>query len=474
MATLPLGLGACHPSPGIVPAAMPVRPSGPNPLQESVAPPPVAVTERVHCDQGGNFPVSAANLRPIVPVDYIALRSASGVPSQGGSSEWTQTQFEVLSQHGALCGSAPAGSNCKEQAAHHPANFVNAQCLQICREISVVTTRGGEVRRWATPQELRDFLAPIDTVDEALLIAQAEHYNVSCEAESSGARRTVDGYEVYATRMTAMCAPMITTGYWLRVSNAGEVSEISSEERSRSEACVGRMPRGLAACEPSNERDACAGFLAQSSYLEAASVLAFEQLAAELAELGAPRDLVEAAERASQEERIHAREVSELACAYGASPLTAPLRFARAPEGAHRRQPTEKRDLEEIALENVVEGCVRETYGAMIGAFQSVRAGDRRVQKCMRAIAEEELGHARLSHQVHRWIMPRLGAAARTRVQEAMAHAVSSLRRSVQSTSPDRELQSALGLPDRFAASLLLNQLEQDLWQPLGAGCTRA
>ena len=88
----------------------------------------------------------------------------------------------------------------------------------------MVTTRKGEVRRWATSAELREFLAPIDSVDEALLLVQAEHYNVSCEPETTRARRTTDGYEIYATRMTAMCAPMIIMGYWLRVSDTGEIS----------------------------------------------------------------------------------------------------------------------------------------------------------------------------------------------------------------------------------------------------------
>ncbi|NIS36796.1 MAG: ferritin-like domain-containing protein, partial [Actinobacteria bacterium] len=30
----------------------------------------------------------------------------------------------------------------------------------------------------------------------------------------------------------------------------------------------------------------------------------------------------------------------------------------------------------EIALENAVEGCVRETFGALVGAHQALRASD--------------------------------------------------------------------------------------------------
>ena len=122
---------------------MPVRPTGPLPLQPSVAPPQVAVQENVLCDVEGTFPVSAHNLKPIVPVDYLALRSASGVPNQGNTQDWTQTEFEVLSQWGTPCSSAPAGSSCQQQVERHPATLTNPTCLQTCREIS----RGDHAQR---------------------------------------------------------------------------------------------------------------------------------------------------------------------------------------------------------------------------------------------------------------------------------------------------------------------------------------
>lgn len=455
MATLPLSAWGCHPSPQLVPKAMPSSPTVRPPMEPSVAPPEVAVVERVQCDESG-FPVSAHNLKPILAVDYLAVRSASGIPNQGAAQDWTQTQFEVLSQRGDPCSSAPAGSTCKRQIEHHPAGFDNPQCLQTCREVSLVSTRGGEVRRWATAAELREFLAPIDTVDEALMLVQAEHYNVSCEAETTQARRMPQGYEVYATKMTSMCAPIIIMGYWLRVSDTGEVSELSSEERSRSEACVGRMPQGLGACEPSVVEDARASFLAQSAYLESASVLAFRRLAHELSEHGAPAHLIHAALRASDEEVRHAREVGELARAYGASAPSEPsLAFAG------------RRGLEEIAMENAIEGCVRETYGAMVGAFQALRARDARVRDVMEPIAEEELGHAALSHQVHAWLMERLDGEARARVAAAMSLAIARLKGHGPLRAVETTMELSLGLPSPLEAQTVLRQLDRDLWQPL-------
>ncbi len=460
MAALPLGSSACNnPPQAIVPRAMPVRPAGPMPLQPSVAPPEVAVEERVQCDQGGDFPVSAGNLRPVLPVDYLAVRRVSGTPIQGATSDWTRTQFEVLSQRGTPCTGAPQGSDCETKVAHHPQDFANPQCLQMCVEISLVSTRGGEVRRWATADELREFLAPIDTVDEALLLAYAEHYDVSCQQEVSGARRTTNAYEVYATRLTSSCAPMVTTGYWLRVTETGQVSEISSEERARSDACVGRAPEGLLAGELSPDggqrADACAMFLARSAYLEAASVRAFERLAEELEEHDAPRELVAAARQASREEAVHARRVDELAQSYGAGTFSEP-----------KIAPFGRRALEAIALENAVEGCVRETYGAVLGAFQGVRAADTPVRLRMREIAEEELGHARLAYRVHAWLMTRLNPAARARVQVAAAQALSALRDRVSGLERSPRVERALGLPGPAQARALFEQLERDLWRP--------
>jgi hypothetical protein len=323
------------------------------------------------------------------------------------------------------------------------------------------------VRRWATAAELREFLAPIDTVDEALLLAYAEGYNVSCQEEAAGARRTTNAYEVYATRLTATCAPMITMGYWLRVTDTGQVSEISSEERSRSDACVGRAPEGLVdvaslagAAHPSSAAD----FLARSAYMEAASVLAFERLAAELSEHGAPAELIDAARRAAREEAEHARDVSMLARAYGAGSIPEPSVLSSA-----------VRDLEAIALENAVEGCVLETYGAMVGAFQALRAEDASVRERMQHIAEDELGHAMLSHRVHAWLMTLLAPAARERVQRAASEALQSLRARIHGMEHEPTLERRLGLPGAVQARALLGQLERDLWSPwMGGALERA
>ncbi len=450
---VPSALVSCSRS-VLVPAAMPVQPSDPNarPLPESAAPPELAVEERVTCDESAGFPVSAVRLQPALPVDYLALRSSGGMPGQGSADDWMLGDFQVLSQHGVPCVGAPPKTACKAQVSRHPVLPANAQCLQVCREISVVTTNGAEVRRWATPGELRELLVPIDTVDEALLLVHAERYSISCESDSTQVRRIPAGYEVFATRLISDCAPMVTMGYWLRVTSAGEVQQLAEKELSRSDACVGRRPSGL--LEPARaEGDAVCAFLSECAYLEAASVISFERLARALKQLGAPQALVTAALEAQADEVRHAHTVAALARGRGAEVCAAEVSEEPLPE------------LEQLALENAVEGCVRETYGAMVGALQAGRAEEYALRAAMGPIAEDELRHAALAHRVHVWAMVRLTPEARARVRLAMARAITELVNEPRE-APGRAHRQ-LGLPSAPEAQAMLAQLKRDLWQPL-------
>jgi hypothetical protein len=188
-------------------------------------------------------------------------------------------------------------------------------------------------------------------------------------------------------------------------------------------------------------------YLAESAYLEAASIEAFEILARELAALGAPRGLVRAARAAARDEARHARSMDDLARGYRARsprPRAASLRPLRS--------------LEEVARENAVEGCVRETYGALLAHHQAAHAGDPAVRAAMRVIAREETRHAALAWRVARWARARLDAEARARIDESRRQAVAELRRALK-VAPAAPVARACGLPDppkalRLASSL--------------------
>lgn len=183
----------------------------------------------------------------------------------------------------------------------------------------------------------------------------------------------------------------------------------------------GRAPRGLVRRFTSgggNGGHTKAGaYFARMAFDEAASVLAFERLAAELASFGAPRALQRAALRAAREEAGHADVMRSFAAKNGAAPPSARVRSPRA------------RSLEAMATENAVEGCVNETFGAAMLAYQARHAEDASLRAAFARVACEEEGHAALAWAVARWAERQLDAAANARVERAKARAVTKLSR---------------------------------------------
>ena len=127
---------------------------------------------------------------------------------------------------------------------------------------------------------------------------------------------------------------------------------------------AGRATHGLIVPQAPRAPSPYADYLARAAHLESASVLSFARLRRELASHGAPRCLLRAVRRARRDEERHAGSVGRLARRHGASP-------------ARPRVPrTAPRALEEIARENAVEGCVRETFGALVARLQASRCAD--------------------------------------------------------------------------------------------------
>jgi hypothetical protein len=120
----------------------------------------------------------------------------------------------------------------------------------------------------------------------------------------------------------------------------------------------------------------------------------------------------------------------------------------------------EVRTLVEVAMDNAAEGCVRETYGAAVAAFQAEWAQDRAVRRAMCAIAADEAEHASLGWAIDAWARDRLGPSDRVRVDAARDEA----RRGLFARQPvSPELGGALGLPDAAAAAHLAAELRR-LW----------
>lgn len=186
--------------------------------------------------------------------------------------------------------------------------------------------------------------------------------------------------------------------------------------------------------------DDIGGELAAMAELEAASVPAFERLARELAAHGAPVELVERARAAARDEVRHARAMTRLAAARGATPRS--LAVGELPIRA----------LEAIAIENAVEGCVRESYGALVATYQAERAAPE-LRAVFRAIARDEREHAALSEAVAAWLDGAISPAARGAVGLARSAARAELRATLAS-APGCE---ALGVPGGGVAVALFD-----------------
>ncbi|MDY7228080.1 hypothetical protein [Hyalangium rubrum] len=210
----------------------------------------------------------------------------------------------------------------------------------------------------------------------------------------------------------------------------------------------GRRPEGLQEAHPHEGADCELGALfAHVAWLEAASVPAFLRLADELAAHGAPEALVQAARRSAGDEVHHTRAMQALALRHG----------ARMPEVDIR--PFEPRSLEAMCTENAVEGCVRETFGALVTGWQARTAGDEEVRRALRPISRDELRHAELAWAVDAWAAGRLTPAQRELLLQARRETLSALEQEVSSQTPPARLVREAGVPSREQALNLLQGL---------------
>ncbi|MBL9002740.1 MAG: hypothetical protein JNJ46_00770 [Myxococcales bacterium] len=202
---------------------------------------------------------------------------------------------------------------------------------------------------------------------------------------------------------------------------------------------------------PGRTGDVRTRYLEQAAYLEAASVQAFRRLAAELRAHGAPARLVRDAEAAAEEEIRHAHRMNDLVARRG---------------GTHQQVEASVwsvRSLEQMALENAIEGCVRETYGAWVAWWQATTAQDPALREAMGPIAREETGHARLSFAIDRWAQKRLSATERQAIQRAKRAAVQALGAELTSP-PSSALEQWAGWPSAEQACAWHQAAQQELW----------
>lgn len=394
-------------------------------------------------------------LHPAVAVDYLELRDISdpirGIPTF------------TLSQSGTRCKGAPDQAACETALASVMSSSRTGlwgYCMFGCTARVLLTTQAENIGVIDSKAKLDAFLAPYDTAQEAVLAAMASGSLASCTDPRIGGVRAVEGgYEVLVPDDERCGGPGLFQVV-LRVDSSGNITELvrNKVEEGRPGCVVGRRPAGLLPAEPRSAQPAgsapesvVGAYFANQARLESAAVTAFRVLRRELASHGAPRRLLRRVSESARDEVRHVRTAQRLARRYRATSLRPVVR------------PQPPRALLAIAVENMVEGCVRETYGALVGMWQAGHAQEREVACALARITRDEVRHAELSHQVARWLWPRLTKQEQAVVSQARTVAIAELRSSLR-VAPEADLVTQVGLPTPAMALQLIAQLEQRLW----------
>lgn len=408
---------------------------------EEVPPTPGPAKEVAAC-ASSSWCDDVSRLHPARAVDYLELRAYN--------------LSDALYPTG--CVAATAGTKCA--GATDPASCLLAVTTIVPdwggMDRALITATGDRVQTVSPASaSLASFLVPIDSEQEAFLLAKAAYYQLDCTAPIEQVVRPVPGgYQVIGKTGTACGPGQDIYRHTLLVSPDGTISEQSAELLVKTEpnCVIGRRPEGL--CQPRTLRvqAALGRHFADMAQLEAASVDAFVVLRAELGCHGAPGSLLRLAERAAADEVRHTRMTERLARRYGGRLV--PAQVVARP----------LRALAQVALENEIEGCVRETYGALLGCWQAEHAAEPLIRRAMARIAADELRHAALSWQVRNWAVRRLGRTTRSELQAARRQAIRTLRAELWQEPPAAVAQAA-GLPSPPQALELATQMERELWR---------
>jgi hypothetical protein len=416
------------------------------------------------------------NLKPATPVDYVELRSemfdlATGEPARDADAgaapdaapdagEAPLLPTKSVATKGTPCATATSHDACLSALAAlriekgqgwdlEPSPYGRTSPI---RYGFLVYTRADEVGAATDAKTLASFLGTIDTLEEArLLMTTQGRRDLSCATTpfKSGWKRNEDGSWAILVADSDCGNPRQTL---FTITPEGVVTSKVVRYVDNRGIC-GRRPEGLVVHAPdrSGTATSIAAWLAEAAHLEAASVVSFRRLERELRALGAPPALVTAARRSRADEIRHAREMTRLAHRYGGTPRAVVV------------EPVGARSPFEIALENAVEGCVRETFGALVAEYQGRAARDPEVRAVLVRIARDEARHAALAHDVSAWLEPRLAPRERAALARARAVALAELREELLE-APAGDVAELGGMPRPREALALLDRMEAALF----------
>lgn len=193
---------------------------------------------------------------------------------------------------------------------------------------------------------------------------------------------------------------------------------------------------------PSEIARALAAQWRENGRTEHASVAAFARLSTDLMSLGAPPELLEAANQDALDEIRHTRMCFALAGAIDGK-TEGPLAFPAA-RTARTLPPSRTFALAMLAVDSLVDGALHEGVSAAIIAELARRSRIPRIEEMLRAIARDEGRHAAHAWDVVMWCIDEGGEPVRRAVEGALE-----------------------GLPQAMT-SPLPREAEDGAWEPYG------
>lgn len=220
------------------------------------------------------------------------------------------------------------------------------------------------------------------------------------------------------------------------------------------EPCVGGRRHVILESQSEGEGPTeVAAWMARAAHDESASVASFLMLGAELAQHDAPPALLHRARQAARQEVHHARMMAHHAEKHGAHP-----------HSPRYDNTIPSRSLFELAIENAVEGCVNETFAALLATHQSQHAEDPNLRATFARIAADEMQHGDLAWAIHAWAREQLSDAEAEKLDSALRRAGDELSEIADDQPLSTTARNTLGLPSGAERATLARQLNQQLW----------
>lgn len=176
-------------------------------------------------DYGVFMPISEQDiyndLNPALDYDYYEIRNYKC---------HDVTSYTVVATHGI---NTSIGTNDEKNEG------IVYTTADLCMFNNIMSVKDDQVTFWTTYDQVLEFLGIIDTEGEALFIAHLNGYAFFYNDEKNGIRKISDCYQVSASKLVSMCAPVETDKFLLEISSSGEISVLDQKVLERNEtACI--------------------------------------------------------------------------------------------------------------------------------------------------------------------------------------------------------------------------------------------